>query len=493
MIARQNNQAIAVPMHRIFWTFFVTLLSFNTVIAQEVTIKLGSSMLTMGDKFSITLQCNTVALEQYGAFPDIPGFIKAGTSNNTYTQNADGENTTVYSFIQFYSPQKPGIYTLPPFKLKANGKLIPSPGTQLTVSDGTGAVPSINDAQTGSIPQTTTDEIDNLEPRGNVFFALSADRNKVYVGQGFTTTLALYVADNNTQELDFYNVAEQLQAMAQDLKPANCWEEDFGITEIQEIPVKIKGRRYSQFKIYQATYFPLNSEPITFAPVSLKMLSNTQAYTIDENNKRDFRIYATQPLRIAVQDLPEHPLKGLVPVGAFRLAEFVNKTRQRTGKSFTYKFSIRGEGNITAIKPPEVPPGIPFDIYKPSSVQSIYRSLGKVTGERTYIYNIIPQEPGIYNLGEGFQWVFFNTMTNRYDTLVSSTRIKVEGASHEPTDAYGGTTDPFYADLKERNNWLKSLDRNKVWKTYGNWAIGIMVLGFLVLLFINNRNNGVSS
>lgn len=470
------------------WLFFFTasILFGQNLKAQDFSIKLGASTISIDERYSIALQAQSVPLEDYSAFPEIPGFTKVNTSNNTFTDYQNGENTTVYSFIQFYRPEKPGVYTLPAFKLKTNGRTVNSPGTTITVTDANGSAPapSLEDPL-AEIYRQPSDEIANLEPRGKVFFGLSTDRKEVWVGQGFTVTLALYVADNNTEEMDFYSVAEQLQIMQQQLKPANCWEEDFGITEIQEIPVKIKGKRYSQFKIFQATYFPLNTDAITFSPVALKMLSGSEY--LDQPNSSDFRTYFTTPVTVRVKDLPDHPLKGSVPVGLYRLVENISRGRHYTGKSFTYRFSIRGEGNISALEAPEVPPGLPFDIFRPNSSQNIFRSLGRVTGEKTFSYNIIPQEPGVFSLADGFQWIFFNTARGTYDTLVSSTRIKVTGESQEPTDMYGGTTDPFYADLKERNNGLKSLDRNKRWKEYANWSLAILGVAGLTLTFISGR------
>lgn len=467
------------------------LLVLHPSKAQEVTVKLGSSTVNIADKFSITLQSKGIPLEQYGSFPEIAGFSKYDISSNTFTQNIDGENTTIYSFIQLYTPLKPGIFTIPPFKVKANGKTISHPGGQVTVTDEDNNIPE-QDAQPSStdvplppISGPIIDDIANLDPKGAVFFALSTDKKEVFVREGFTATLALYVADNNTQELDFYNVAEQLQAIAQLLKPSNCWEENFGITEIQEIPVKIKGRKYSQFKIYQATYYPLNTDPVTFPAVGLKMLTNTQALAIDESNPRNFKVYNAQGLTVKVRDIPEHPLKGSVSVGQFRLEEFLNRTKLQTGKSFTYKFSIRGEGNISAINAPEIPPGLPFDIFRPNDTQNIFRSVGRVTGERTFSYNIIPQEAGKFNLSDGFYWVFFNTATRKYDTLTSKYTVRVSGESQEPTDIFGGTADPFYADMKERNNTLKRLDRNRIWKEYANWTIAGLFLVFVVVFFVD--------
>lgn len=443
------------------------------------------------------LQSTGVQLEDYGAFPDIPGFAKAGTSNNTFTDYKDGENTTVYSFIQFYTPNDAGTFTLAPFKLKSNGKTVSHPGGTITVLDANGSAtaskPEKEEDPLSEYLKIPTNDIKNLEPRGRVFFALSTDKTEVFVGQGFTATLALYVADNNTEEMDFWNVAEQLQVMVQQLKPVTCWEEDFGITEIQEIPVVIKGKRYSQFKIYQATYFPLNTDPVSFPAVGLKMLSGSVVNSfIDEPGKGDFKSFLSQPITVRVKPLPPHPLAGSVAVGVYKLVEFVSKGKVNTGQALNFRFSIRGEGNITAIKAPESPPGLPFDIYRPNSSQNIYRSLGRVTGEKTFSYSLVPQEPGIHNLGEGFQWIFFNTAKGQYDTLIANTKLKVVGERQEPTDMYGGTTDPFYADLKERNNGLKSLQRNRDWKEYANWALGVLTILGLVIIFVNGRKPPVT-
>ena len=61
------------------------------------------------------------------------------------------------------------------------------------------------------------------------FFALSTDKSEVFVGEGFTLTLAFYVAETNRAGLSFYNTSEQLAEIKKTITPANCWEENFNI------------------------------------------------------------------------------------------------------------------------------------------------------------------------------------------------------------------------------------------------------------------------
>ena len=167
--------------------------------------------------------------------------------------------------------------------------------------------------------------------------------------------MAFYVAEDNRAPLQFYEPAKQLSEILKDLKPANCWEENFNIDNLNGEPVTINNKRYSQYKIYQAAYFPLNLDTINFPAVPFKMIKYKVAKNpsfFGRNRVEDFKTYYTKPRIIFVKDLPPHPLKEQVSVGNFKLQEEITSRNLSTGKSFNYTFSVLGEGNISAINRP---------------------------------------------------------------------------------------------------------------------------------------------
>ena len=85
-----------------------------------------------------------------------------------------------------------------------------------------------------------------------------------------------------------------------------------------------------------------------------------------------------------MKELPPHPLKDEVPVGKYMLSEDISGKELKTGQSFTYGFTVQGEGNIPAIDYPNVLESGNFDFYPPNILQNISRSNNKVRGSTTF-------------------------------------------------------------------------------------------------------------
>ena len=72
----------------------------------------------------------------------------------------------------------------------------------------------------------------------------------------------------------FYELGRQLTEIIKKIKPSNCWEENFNIENINSIPVVINNKRYNQYKIFEATYYPFNNENIYFPKLELELISS---------------------------------------------------------------------------------------------------------------------------------------------------------------------------------------------------------------------------
>src|SRR5262249_8415683 len=150
----------------------------------------------------------------------------------------------------------------------------------------------------------------------------------VYVGEGFTTTLSFLSADNDRAPMQFYELSKQLGDILKKIKPSNCWEENFNIENIEGEPVIINGRNYTQYKIYEATFYPLNTKPIVFPSVPLEMIKYKVAKDpsfFGQNRQLGFKTFYTREKRVTVKELPPHPLRDAVAVGDYRLDERLNR------------------------------------------------------------------------------------------------------------------------------------------------------------------------
>lgn len=463
------------------------LIGWNAV-AQQVSVQLGPDQIGFNQVFTITITVENDQLKSYNGFPDIPGFARRGTSSSSSTNIVNGRVSSRQSIIQNYMPKAEGTYVIQPFTMEINGQTVNSPGKTVKVG------PPVQQQTRDPFSMDPFDDFfsNRNEPQEFVdiqedaFLALTTDKDEVFIGEGFTMTLAFYVADDNRAPLQFYEPAKQLSEILKEIKPSNCWEENFNIDNLNGEPVTINNQGYSQYKIYQATYYPLNLDTISFSQVPFKMIKYKVAKNpsfFGRSRQEDFKTYYTKPKVIFVKNLPPHPLRDEVSVGNYRLKEEISSEAVNTGTSFSYAFTVFGEGNISAISRPTTETNRIMEFYPPNIRQNINRGNSRVTGNKTFNYYIIPNEPGDYNLDNFFEWVFFNPATEVYDTLRSDITVNVTGESKRNNQILSNDMGSFYDQIEIESNQLKAMHKDEWIKTFANLFILVMLGASIYLVF----------
>ncbi|MDL5046798.1 BatD family protein [Oscillatoria amoena NRMC-F 0135] len=454
--------------------------------AQSIQIALGPDEIGENQAWTITVTVQNDRLKSFDNFPDIEGFRKRGQSTSSQTSIVNGQVSSSQSVIMTYAPVKQGIVIVPPFKMTINDQAVSSPGKKVKIGQ---PVQQQRDPfrsffeRDDLMGNTPTEFIDIKE---DAFFALTTNKDEVYVGEGFNATLAFYVAELNQAPLYWYQISKQVSEIVKKIKPQNCWEENFSIENIEGNRVELNGKGYTQYKIYQATYYPLNTEPIRFPGVPLEMIKYKVAKNpsfFGQNRQEDFKTFHSKPKTVLVKELPPHPLRDRVAVGDYRLDEKISTPNLQTGKSISYEFNIYGEGNISAVPKPPVESNPNFDFYEPNVRQSITRQGNRVTGTKSFTYFIIPKEPGDYSLGEHFKWVFFNPGKKMYDTLIAQTTVHVMGESlkNEVIESVDGGS--FYDAISTADNSIKQHTDPPWLKAAINMLILVIMAGSAYLVF----------
>ncbi|MEO9482592.1 MAG: BatD family protein [Ekhidna sp.] len=464
----------------------VILVSATNIFSQDASIKIGQNEIGINQYFTISIQVENDRLKQYSDFPSIEGFIKRGTSSSTTTNYVNGKMSSTQSLTQNYQATEKGTFLLEPFFISINGKDVKSEGVQIVVGE---AVQRQARRNAGRDPfeeffgdRSETDEF--VDIKADAFVALSLDKEEVYVGEGFTATLAFYVAESNRAEMRFYDLANQITEIVKTVKPPSCWEENFSIDQISGDPVTIRGRNYTRYKIYQTAYYPLTLKNIEFPSIGLKMIKYRVAKNpsfFGRNRQEDFETFYSKEKSVKVKELPPHPLRDQVAVGDYRLEEKISTDELETGQSFTYNFNIIGEGNVTSIEPPTPDAASDFDFYAPNVTQQVNRSGGRVRGVKSYDFYAIPNEPGNYNLEDFFSWIYFNPKTDSYDTLSSDYSILVTGESRKNLSIASNDLGDFYDQIADADNDLKVIDGNS-WITILLNIFIALTLGFTAYL-----------
>jgi hypothetical protein len=460
--------------------------------AQEgtVQIELGPDEIGINQPWTITITVQNGRLATYDNFPDIEGFKKRGASNQSQTNIINGQVTSSQSVIMNYTPTREGVFTIPGFKMKVNDRVYSVTGKKVRVGPAVQA--RSNDPFRSFFDRDPfgsfygRSEPEFVDIKEEALLTLTTSKDEVYVGEGFTATLSFLVAENNRAPLQFYELGRQLGDILKKLRPANCWEENFNIENIEGESIEIRGKGYTQYKIYQAVYFPLNTEPVKFPSVGLEMIKYKIARNptfFGQNRQEDFKTFYTVAKTVKVKSLPPHPLRETVAVGNYRLSEKITRTELLTGQSTGYEFAIYGEGNISGIEKPQLRQDGTFDFFEPNIRQTVSRTNGRVTGAKTFHYFLIPNEPGEYPLGNFFNWVFFNTATNRYDTLKASTVLRVQGESRKNQSIESSDPGSFYHRIGTADNRLRQA-ASPGWMPWAVYFLVLLTMGVTVYLMI---------
>lgn len=351
-------------------------------------------------------------------FPTIPGLSKRAALTSTTTNEINGKEVITQIITQTYIALKPGSYPLAPFALSWNGIVVRSPGTVLTVR------PSATKPTALTASAAALALAGKMRPK----LVLTASSPAVYTNEGVLLKLSFLVAENYPYELRFDALERQLTSIIRQVRPVNAWEESAGISELKPRTLTIGGQTVREYNLYQATFFPLNAQPILIPSVNLTVQQLKPLVTATQSTTQTEQLmFSSQPVRIAVRPLPLRASTDPVLVGRYHLAETLERTALSVGQSVRYDIRLEGEGNISAIQPPTLIDSKDFEVFPPDIQQTINRTGGLVTGQKTFRYFLVPKRNGAFALGNTFQWVYFDPTTARYDTLRSQLTVRVGG------------------------------------------------------------------
>ena len=415
-------------------------------LSAQATIDVGKTRVAVNELYVLTLR-STQPIKSHDAFPELNGLIKRTRSSSSTTNIANGRITSEYRILQYYAPKQEGSFKQAAFSMRVNGQAAQVGAFVIAVVE---AKPVQNKPvwtdpfawfNNNNQPQNFVDVEDDA------FFALTVGKNSVYVGEGVPVTIGFYVAEANQAPLQFYQLNDQITQIIKKIKPTACWEENFNIQEVEKESLIINNKPYAKYTLYEAMYYPLREEALVFPSVGLKMLKYKVAQQpsfFGRNRQENFKTFYARPRTVEVKPLPPHPLRDVVAVGQYRLAETITKTELATGESFTYTYNINGQGNISAIQPPN--PTLPqaIKLYSPEVRQQIERAAGRVYGAKNFTYHGTVQAEGTYPLEDYMSWVYFDPVAAQYDTLRPQTVLLTTGenvqnqqiATQDPSNLY---------------------------------------------------------
>jgi hypothetical protein len=132
-----------------------------------------------------------------------------------------------------------------------------------------------------------------------------------------------------------------------------------------------------------------------------------------------------------------------------------------------------------------------LDLYPPNTRQTIQRAGGRVTGGKTFSYLLVPKESGKVELRQVLNWVYFNTVKGRYDTLFPQASFLVMKGKESSAGSTARKQDSFYDLIDKADSTVMVLGVRRqeglIWINSGIAAMALIAL--LLPLFRRNRQN----
>ncbi len=445
----------------VFFLFFITFSPYfpskyaNTLFAQ-IKIVIPKNRIALNEPFDINIENPKGDMKNISDFPNILHFEKVSDISQG---EMIGSGAITKIVTQSYHPTKIGKFTLPAFSIKIEGQEISHESVTIYVGEKDKNRPDLE-----KISKKNFIENPFLEFKEDAFLGLSVYPPQLKVGEAVHLSLALYVATTNEASMQFVEIDKQISEIAKKLKPNYAWEENFNVKEISKNPpiIRNNNKDYKEYKFFEAVYFPMQAQDIVFPAINLKInvlnkIKNDKKDNIDLNNPEIAKyltpkFFESKPIAIQVMELPAHPLRDKTPVGVFYLQEVYPTKTIKTGENFKYYFQIIGEGNISALPKPTQKNITQVDVFAPQVQQIITRGGRKITGNTTFEYTIFPKDAGEIALKNYFEWIYFNTQTQRYDTLRPQATLKIEGESIRNQEISTNSSTNIYKNIDKSNS-----------------------------------------
>lgn len=443
-------------------SIFLIVMLFSTIAnSQEVRIELARKKINLNEFLQIRMLINNEELKQVDGFPEIANFEKTFQVSLEYT-NQKGQITR--GIEQNYKPKQTGTFAIPPFELRVNGKKATFKGDEVIV---------VKDEKTEQ-EEDLLAELEEEQQRQvsldigklqDAFLALNVSRKEVFVGEEVNIAFALYVAEDAPVALDLYQLDKQLSRIIRQIRTNKAWEEDYRLDTVKTDQLELGKRKYTRYTFYQAAFYP--AEAMTWQIPALELQMEDK-----EHNK--IVVLKTQATQIKVKAIPKIDQKA--PVGRFQWQEAISYLKIQTGQAITYRVNILGNGNFAMLNLAPIPDN-KLEIHSPSIEQIIRKTPTQLLGIKTFKYAIVAKKPGKYPLKDLFYLVYFNTETQKYDTLRSQLTLEVSGKAIENISI---EDNELQKKINNADEQLSIVGYNRQIKTIALVFLGI---AFLVVLY----------
>jgi len=440
-----------------------------------------------GNKFNVTFVLKNGDGSNFVA-PEVTGakHIYGPSTSHSYSSswvNGKSSSSSSEEYTMIYKATQGGTIHVGSAKVTAGGKQYTTrPFTIEVLPSGSQPSRQQQSQSSSAAPTPYSDPMNQTADKSvsgkDIFVRIELSKPRVYEQQAVVCTIKLYTK---------YQVSQFMPT----LQPS------FDGFLIEEIPMQpslnkvetLNGEQYMVAILKKCILYPQQSGKLTITSgnydVSVVQFDTFQSIfgTLSKPVEKDIKVKSNQAT-VNILPLPEpKPASFTGAVGKFTVnTDLTPATGLKTYSAATYRYTIRGTGNIKYIKAPEVKFPEQFDVYDPKTDVTVNPGGGDMSGTVTIDYTFIPQYAGDFSIPEG-EFTYFDPDAGQYETVsIPARQLSVAKGQGSPSNHYR-MKNMDIRPIKDGDLHLKHSQSHLVshW-TYWLWFV-LPLLAMLALLW----------
>lgn len=419
----------------------------------------GPEMVAMGEQFRLGFTLNERGTDLQ--LPDLSNFdvlMGPSTSQSSSIQIINGKTTqsSSFSYIFILRAKKEGKFTIRPASIKVGGKTYES--NSLSIEVVKGQPQQASGGQGGGQSSQQDDTPTGNVSKDNLFVRIAVDKTNVSKGEQILATVKLYISQNVP-----LNGFDDVKLPTYE----GFWTKDIDIpTQVNFTREVYNGRIYQVGVLKKTVLFPQQTGNIRINPFEITCLVRQrvrQQQSFFDDFFDNYRVVkakvVSDPVTIAVKDLPNQPANYNGAVGNFTFSGTIDKTNAKSNEAMTLKLTVSGTGNLNLINPPKIQLPQDFEAYEPKTTDQTTVSENGMSGSITFEYLFIPRYAGNFTI-PAIQFVYFNPASRQFVTKsIDAFNLHIEKGKD---DANAATVNSYSKeDVKMIGKDIRFIKQNK--------------------------------
>jgi hypothetical protein len=373
----------------------------NGVISASV----DRTSLSTDETLTLAVTINTdVANPPNPSLPSLEGFTIVGSGSSSQISIVNGAVSTQLIYSYRLQPYAPGDLVIDPIGVMLNGQTFTTEPITVQVTQGTGAPPTA--------PPSNPTAPTSTEFRGQRYFVeAEVDNPTPFLGEQVNYIFRFYEA---------FDAFGQPQYEAPTF--TGFWTENQ--SDQSQYQVQAGGQFYNVTEL-RTVLFPSLMGPVTIEPARLIIPGGFFSSGAE---------LQTQSVSVDVKPLPaDAPASFNGAVGQFTLSGTVDTTQTRVNEPITWRVTLTGRGNLSALPDPVWPEMPEWRSFESQATTNTQFQNGQVVGERVYERLLVPQAEGEYTIPV-LEYTYFDPAAGEYQTMTTGA-VPVSIAPGDPASA----------------------------------------------------------